>query len=161
VLRVAGIGDLAREVFGPVLHVATFAADDIPQVIADINATGYGLTFGLHTRIDTRVEEVARAVRAGNVYVNRNQIGAVVGSQPFGGTGLSGTGPKAGGPAYLPRFCRAPSGEASAVWGAPVSARILADRIETLPAAASVGPTRSASRARLENPTATHACRAA
>jgi RHH-type proline utilization regulon transcriptional repressor/proline dehydrogenase/delta 1-pyrroline-5-carboxylate dehydrogenase len=143
VLRVAGIGDLAREVFGPVLHVATFAADDIPQVIADINATGYGLTFGLHTRIDTRVEEVARAVRAGNVYVNRNQIGAVVGSQPFGGTGLSGTGPKAGGPAYVPRFCRAPSGEGSAVSGAPVSARILADRIETLPAAASVAPTRS------------------
>jgi RHH-type proline utilization regulon transcriptional repressor/proline dehydrogenase/delta 1-pyrroline-5-carboxylate dehydrogenase len=88
--------------------------------IAEINATGYGLTFGLHTRIDTRVEEVARAIRAGNVYVNRNQIGAVVGSQPFGGTGLSGTGPKAGGPAYVERFCREPRGRGGGAWP-PVS----------------------------------------
>ena len=103
-LRVEGIGDLEREVFGPVLHLATFEAEDLGQVIADINARGYGLTFGLHSRIDTRVQEVAAAVRAGNIYVNRNQIGAVVGSQPFGGEGLSGTGPKAGGPLYLNRF---------------------------------------------------------
>jgi hypothetical protein len=82
---VRGIADLEREVFGPVLHIATFRAEAIDAVIAEINATGYGLTFGLHTRIDTRVEEIARAIRAGNVYVNRNQIGAVVGSQPFGG----------------------------------------------------------------------------
>ncbi|MBD3787143.1 MAG: bifunctional proline dehydrogenase/L-glutamate gamma-semialdehyde dehydrogenase PutA [Sphingomonadales bacterium] len=103
-LRVSGIEDLPREIFGPVLHVATFAAGDLPKVIAAINARGFGLTFGLHTRIDGRVQEVAEAVHAGNIYVNRNQIGAVVGSQPFGGEGLSGTGPKAGGPFYLPRF---------------------------------------------------------
>ncbi|MCR9150628.1 MAG: bifunctional proline dehydrogenase/L-glutamate gamma-semialdehyde dehydrogenase PutA [Rhodobacteraceae bacterium] len=103
-IRVNGIGDLGREIFGPVLHVATFRADDLPRVIADINATGYGLTFGLHSRIDDRVQEVTEALRVGNVYVNRNQIGAVVGSQPFGGEGLSGTGPKAGGPDYLSRL---------------------------------------------------------
>src|SRR5690606_33096307 len=74
-----------------------------------INASGYGLTFGLHTRIDARVSHVATRVRAGNIYVNRNQIGAVVGSQPFGGEGLSGTGPKAGGPHYLERFSRPPT----------------------------------------------------
>ncbi|MEL6889093.1 MAG: bifunctional proline dehydrogenase/L-glutamate gamma-semialdehyde dehydrogenase PutA, partial [Pseudomonadota bacterium] len=103
-LRVNGIEDLTEEVFGPVLHVATFAGDAVNDVVEAINATGYGLTFGLHTRIDTRVQEVSDAIHAGNVYVNRNQIGAVVGSQPFGGEGLSGTGPKAGGPFYLPRF---------------------------------------------------------
>ena len=104
ILRVNGIADLEREVFGPVLHVATYRAETMEQVIADINARGYGLTFGLHTRIDVRVQEVAEAVHVGNIYVNRNQIGAVVGSQPFGGEGLSGTGPKAGGPSYLLRF---------------------------------------------------------
>ncbi len=103
-LRVRGIADLEREIFGPVLHFATYRAEQMDQVIADINARGYGLTFGLHTRIDSRVQEVAEAVHVGNIYVNRNQIGAVVGSQPFGGEGLSGTGPKAGGPHYLPRF---------------------------------------------------------
>ncbi len=104
VIRVAGIQDLKREIFGPVLHLATFKAEDLGQVVADINATGYGLTFGLHSRIDNRVEEVTEALHVGNLYVNRNQIGAVVGSQPFGGEGLSGTGPKAGGPDYLTRF---------------------------------------------------------
>ncbi len=103
-LKVGGIGDLAEEVFGPVLHIATFEAEEIDQVIKDINASGYGLTFGLHTRIDSRVEDVSRAIKVGNVYVNRNQIGAVVGSQPFGGEGLSGTGPKAGGPEYVARM---------------------------------------------------------
>lgn len=103
-LQVNGIKDLTEEIFGPVLHVATFAGDAVPDVVEAINATGYGLTFGLHTRIDTRVQEVSDAINAGNVYVNRNQIGAVVGSQPFGGEGLSGTGPKAGGPLYLGRF---------------------------------------------------------
>ncbi|WP_095587919.1 bifunctional proline dehydrogenase/L-glutamate gamma-semialdehyde dehydrogenase PutA [Actibacterium ureilyticum] len=109
-IRVDGIADLKREVFGPVLHVATYRARDLSRVIADINATGYGLTFGLHTRIDDRVAQIAESVQAGNIYVNRNQIGAVVGSQPFGGEGLSGTGPKAGGPLYLPRFARAEPG---------------------------------------------------
>ena len=107
VIRVSGIGDLDREIFGPVLHVATFPADGITRIIGDINARGYGLTFGLHTRIDARVQQVLDSVHAGNIYVNRNQIGAVVGAQPFGGEGLSGTGPKAGGPNYLPRFRKA------------------------------------------------------
>ena len=105
-IAVDGIGDLKREVFGPVLHMACFRARDIDRVIADVNATGFGLTFGLHTRIDDRVQKIASSIRAGNIYANRNQIGAVVGSQPFGGEGLSGTGPKAGGPNYLPRFTR-------------------------------------------------------
>lgn len=103
-LTVRGIAALEREIFGPVLHVATFRAGEIDKVIADITARGYGLTFGLHSRIDARVQDVSEAVHAGNIYVNRNQIGAVVGSQPFGGEGLSGTGPKAGGPLYLNRF---------------------------------------------------------
>ena len=104
VLSVSGIMDLKREVFGPVLHLATFKAADLDRVIADVNATGYGLTFGLHTRIDSRVQHVVERIAVGNTYVNRNQIGAIVGSQPFGGEGLSGTGPKAGGPHYLTRF---------------------------------------------------------
>lgn len=106
VFRVSGIGEMEREVFGPVLHVATFEADEIEKVVDDINAKGFGLTFGLHTRIDARVQRIVDAVHAGNIYVNRNQIGAVVGAQPFGGEGLSGTGPKAGGPHYLRRFRR-------------------------------------------------------
>ena len=112
VIRVDGIADLAEEIFGPVLHVARFKSRDLPKVIADINATGYGLTFGLHTRIDDRVEEVISALHIGNAYVNRNQIGAVVGSQPFGGEGMSGTGPKAGGPCYVPRFVQGNTPEA-------------------------------------------------
>ncbi|MFY9211813.1 MAG: bifunctional proline dehydrogenase/L-glutamate gamma-semialdehyde dehydrogenase PutA [Aestuariivita sp.] len=107
VIRVNGIADLAREVFGPVLHVATYRADDLDRVVDQINATGFGLTFGMHSRIDDRIEQVTRRLKAGNMYINRNQIGAIVGSQPFGGEGLSGTGPKAGGPAYVPRFASA------------------------------------------------------
>ncbi len=108
-IAVEGIGDLEREVFGPVLHLATFKARQLDKVIAAVNATGYGLTFGLHTRIDDRVQKIADSVHAGNIYANRNQIGAIVGSQPFGGEGLSGTGPKAGGPNYLARFTRRPA----------------------------------------------------
>jgi len=107
VIAVDGIAALAREVFGPVLHVARFEAKDLDRVIADVNASGYGLTFGLHSRIDDRVEAVTAALRVGNIYVNRNQIGAIVGSQPFGGEGMSGTGPKAGGPHYVARFTKA------------------------------------------------------
>ncbi|MGI9449226.1 MAG: bifunctional proline dehydrogenase/L-glutamate gamma-semialdehyde dehydrogenase PutA [Geminicoccaceae bacterium] len=106
VLKVDGIGDLDEEIFGPVLHVATFDADEVDDVVEAINAKGYGLTFGLHTRIDDRVQAIVDALRVGNIYVNRNQIGAIVGSQPFGGEGLSGTGPKAGGPHYVERFKR-------------------------------------------------------
>jgi RHH-type transcriptional regulator, proline utilization regulon repressor / proline dehydrogenase / delta 1-pyrroline-5-carboxylate dehydrogenase len=106
VIRVGGINDLPHEVFGPVLHLARYRAADLPRVLADVNARGYGLTFGLHSRIDSRVQDMVGTVRAGNLYVNRNQIGAVVGSQPFGGEGLSGTGPKAGGPDYVVRLAR-------------------------------------------------------
>ena len=120
-IEVGGIRELEREVFGPVLHVARFASEDLERVVADINATGYGLTFGLHTRIDDRVESVSRAIHAGNIYVNRNQIGAVVGSQPFGGEGMSGTGPKAGGPHYLDRFAKPDRVTVSAATGREVS----------------------------------------
>ncbi|MGM0537113.1 MAG: bifunctional proline dehydrogenase/L-glutamate gamma-semialdehyde dehydrogenase PutA [Pseudomonadota bacterium] len=106
VVEVGGIEDLEREIFGPVLHVATFKARDIDKVVDAINERGYGLTFGLHTRIDDRVQQVVERIHVGNIYVNRNQIGAIVGSQPFGGEGLSGTGPKAGGPLYVNRFRR-------------------------------------------------------
>ena len=106
VFAVDGIEDLEREVFGPVLHVASFPPEAIDAVVDRINAKGYGLTLGLHTRVDARVQQVVDRARVGNLYVNRNQIGAVVGSQPFGGEGLSGTGPKAGGPHYLSRFRR-------------------------------------------------------
>ncbi|MFZ1469618.1 MAG: bifunctional proline dehydrogenase/L-glutamate gamma-semialdehyde dehydrogenase PutA [Paracoccaceae bacterium] len=109
VIKVPGIRAMTREVFGPVLHLATFRSSEINSVIDEINATGYGLTFGLHTRIDDRVQDVMERLQVGNAYVNRNQIGAVVGSQPFGGEGLSGTGPKAGGPEYLGRFTAAPA----------------------------------------------------
>ncbi|MEJ6389722.1 bifunctional proline dehydrogenase/L-glutamate gamma-semialdehyde dehydrogenase PutA [Gymnodinialimonas ulvae] len=109
-IRVAAITDLVEEIFGPVLHIATFKARDLDRVIDEINATGYGLTFGIHSRIDDRIADVTGRVTAGNLYVNRNQIGAIVGSQPFGGHGLSGTGPKAGGPHYVARFTAAPQG---------------------------------------------------
>ena len=98
------IDQLEREVFGPILHVIRYRADRLDGVIEAINATGYGLTLGIHSRIDEVVEYIAGRVRAGNAYVNRNMVGAVVGVQPFGGEGLSGTGPKAGGPRYLQRF---------------------------------------------------------
>jgi RHH-type proline utilization regulon transcriptional repressor/proline dehydrogenase/delta 1-pyrroline-5-carboxylate dehydrogenase len=95
---------LTRETFGPILHVVRYKADRLVQVCDAINATGYGLTLGIHTRIAATADEVVARVKAGNIYVNRNQIGAVVEAQPFGGEGLSGTGPKAGGPHYLHRF---------------------------------------------------------
>ncbi|MEO0689245.1 MAG: bifunctional proline dehydrogenase/L-glutamate gamma-semialdehyde dehydrogenase PutA [Pseudomonadota bacterium] len=104
IIEIDSILDLARENFGPVLHVCRFKADNLMQVIADINATGYGLTLGLHSRIAETRWLVQAHAKVGNFYVNRNQIGAIVESQPFGGEGLSGTGPKAGGPHYLARF---------------------------------------------------------
>jgi RHH-type proline utilization regulon transcriptional repressor/proline dehydrogenase/delta 1-pyrroline-5-carboxylate dehydrogenase len=98
------INQLQKEVFGPCVHVIRFSGKDIDSVIEQINSTGFGLTMGIHSRIESRAIELARKSRAGNVYINRNMIGAVVGVQPFGGRGLSGTGPKAGGPNYLPRL---------------------------------------------------------
>ncbi|MGL4404419.1 MAG: bifunctional proline dehydrogenase/L-glutamate gamma-semialdehyde dehydrogenase PutA, partial [Notoacmeibacter sp.] len=112
-IKLDKISDLKREIFGPVLHVVTFKARDIMKLVDEINATGYGLTFGIHSRIDGRVDQICERIHAGNVYVNRNQIGAVVGVQPFGGDGLSGTGPKAGGPLYVRRFAELPAGNKS------------------------------------------------
>ncbi|OMH30810.1 bifunctional proline dehydrogenase/L-glutamate gamma-semialdehyde dehydrogenase [Motiliproteus sp. MSK22-1] len=114
VIRLNGIEELEQEIFGPVLHVATFEADEINKVVDTINAQGYGLTFGLHTRVDRRVEQIIERIQVGNIYVNRNQIGAIVGSQPFGGEGLSGTGPKAGGPQYVRRFMKSDNSESIA-----------------------------------------------
>jgi RHH-type proline utilization regulon transcriptional repressor/proline dehydrogenase/delta 1-pyrroline-5-carboxylate dehydrogenase len=102
--ELGAIADLKDEIFGPVLHVVRWNGD-VDQVMRDINALGYGLTLGIQTRIDSRAQRLARLAKVGNVYINRNMIGAVVGVQPFGGEGLSGTGPKAGGPHYLFRFC--------------------------------------------------------
>jgi RHH-type proline utilization regulon transcriptional repressor/proline dehydrogenase/delta 1-pyrroline-5-carboxylate dehydrogenase len=129
VFRVKGIEEMEREVFGPVLHVATFEADGIDGVISAINRKGYGLTFGLHTRIEGRVQHFVDGIHAGNIYVNRNQIGAVVGSQPFGGEGLSGTGPKAGGPHYLRRFRKGPEAGTHLGEGHKVTATELADNL--------------------------------
>ncbi|MBZ9965535.1 bifunctional proline dehydrogenase/L-glutamate gamma-semialdehyde dehydrogenase PutA [Mesorhizobium sp. BR1-1-2] len=129
VFRVKGIEEMEREVFGPVLHVASFDADEIDAVIAAINRKGYGLTFGLHTRIEGRVQHFVDGIHAGNIYVNRNQIGAVVGSQPFGGEGLSGTGPKAGGPHYLRRFRKGPEAGTPLADGHKVTATELADNL--------------------------------
>jgi RHH-type proline utilization regulon transcriptional repressor/proline dehydrogenase/delta 1-pyrroline-5-carboxylate dehydrogenase len=106
-IEIERLDELQREVFGPVLHLLRWRRDELDGLIAQINATGYGLTFGVHTRIDETVARVATQVNAGNVYVNRNMVGAVVGVQPFGGEGLSGTGPKAGGPLYLLRLLAA------------------------------------------------------
>jgi RHH-type proline utilization regulon transcriptional repressor/proline dehydrogenase/delta 1-pyrroline-5-carboxylate dehydrogenase len=102
--EIQSLSQLNRENFGAILHVIRFAADDLPRAVSDINSTGYGLTLGLQSRIDTVRDYVEEHARVGNFYVNRNQIGAVVESQPFGGEGLSGTGPKAGGPHYVARF---------------------------------------------------------
>ena len=126
-VQVDGIQDLEREVFGPVLHIASFKAKDIDKVVDAINERGYGLTFGLHTRIDDRVQRIVERIRVGNIYVNRNQIGAIVGSQPFGGEGLSGTGPKAGGPHYVNRFRRT---EEPSVHAAPEGEAVAAPRIQ-------------------------------
>ncbi len=102
--EIADISVLQREVFGPCVHIVRFRGDEVEQVVNRINATGFGLTMGVHTRIEDRAIALANASNAGNIYINRNMIGAVVGAQPFGGHGLSGTGPKAGGPHYLGRL---------------------------------------------------------
>lgn len=96
--------ELQKEVFGPVLHVVRYNRNQLPELIEQINASGYGLTLGVHTRIDETIAQVTGSAHVGNLYVNRNMVGAVVGVQPFGGEGLSGTGPKAGGPLYLYRL---------------------------------------------------------
>jgi len=102
--ELASTDDLTKEIFGPILHVVRWKAKELDQLVDRINATGYGLTLAIHSRSESRVARITRRAHVGNIYVNRNQIGAVVGVQPFGGEGLSGTGPKAGGPNYLTRF---------------------------------------------------------
>ena len=130
-IQVSGIKALEQEVFGPVLHLATFASHQINAVVEAINDTGYGLTFGLQTRLSNRAKEIAQRIKAGNIYVNRNQIGAVVGSQPFGGHGLSGTGPKAGGPFYLGRFRAVRRQNSSGAWDQVMSQTALIKIMET------------------------------
>jgi RHH-type proline utilization regulon transcriptional repressor/proline dehydrogenase/delta 1-pyrroline-5-carboxylate dehydrogenase len=110
-IEIEAMADLEREVFGPVLHVLRYRRSGLPALLDAINATGYALTLGVHSRIDETIEAVVEKAHAGNQYVNRNMIGAVVGVQPFGGDGLSGTGPKAGGPLYLRRLVRGPGPE--------------------------------------------------
>ncbi len=117
-IRLAGIEALEEEVFGPVLHFATFPARELDRVVDRINASGYGLTMAVESRVDRRAMRIARRAEVGNVYLDRNQIGAVVGSQPFGGEGLSGTGPKAGGPYTLAPHCRRSGVRAPAAFAA-------------------------------------------
>ncbi|GGH32400.1 L-proline dehydrogenase /delta-1-pyrroline-5-carboxylate dehydrogenase [Cribrihabitans marinus] len=146
-IQIDGIAALEREVFGPILHVVRFKSADLDRVIGDINATGYGLTFGLQTRIDDRVQHVTDAVHAGNIYVNRNQIGAIVGSQPFGGEGLSGTGPKAGGPNYMARFCAPDRQTAGGEWHGAMTDIPAPSGTPALPATRSLpGPTGESNR---------------
>ena len=163
-VEIDSIKALHREVFGPVLHVVRFRRAGLDALLGDIRATGYGLTFGVHSRIDETIKRVIDGARAGNIYVNRNMVGAVVGVQPFGGEGLSGTGPKAGGPLYLRRLVAActaplacvPQREERAVdelrayrdWlvarGEPHAARIAARDLDESPAGVSItlaGPT--------------------
>ncbi|GAB2462010.1 trifunctional transcriptional regulator/proline dehydrogenase/L-glutamate gamma-semialdehyde dehydrogenase [Comamonas humi] len=109
VIEIDSISRLQREVFGPVLHIIRYQREQLDALIDDINASGYGLTFGVHSRIDETIAHLSERIQAGNLYVNRNVIGAVVGVQPFGGMGLSGTGPKAGGPLYLHRLAQGPA----------------------------------------------------
>ena len=104
-IRLDAIEDLKEEWFGPLLHVTTWKGGQLAETVRRVNASGFGLTMGLHSRIARAAETVEETGTVGNLYVNRSMIGAIVGSQPFGGEGQSGTGPKAGGPHYLPRFC--------------------------------------------------------
>ncbi|MBR9885577.1 MAG: aldehyde dehydrogenase family protein, partial [Oceanospirillales bacterium] len=105
-IEISRIDQIGREQFGPIIHVLRYNARHLDQLIDQINAAGYGLTLGIHSRNERTAAHIEARARVGNTYINRNQIGAVVGVQPFGGQGLSGTGPKAGGPYYLPRFTR-------------------------------------------------------
>ena len=145
IIELSDIAELGREVFGPVLHVVRFRRADLDRLIDRINATGYGLTFGLHTRLDETIAHVTSRVKAGNLYINRNVIGAVVGVQPFGGRGLSGTGPKAGGPLYLGRLVSGAALPAPVVSDhADPAARDLAMRLEELGEASAAARVRAA-----------------
>ncbi|GGA05821.1 bifunctional proline dehydrogenase/L-glutamate gamma-semialdehyde dehydrogenase PutA [Neptunicoccus cionae] len=132
VIRVDGIKDLEQEIFGPVIHVATYRADQLDTIVDDINDTGFGLTFGMHSRIDDRIDQVTARLNVGNMYINRNQIGAIVGSQPFGGEGLSGTGPKAGGPNYVKRFTATAAQHIAAETGAAADEQSVQNALDTM-----------------------------
>jgi RHH-type proline utilization regulon transcriptional repressor/proline dehydrogenase/delta 1-pyrroline-5-carboxylate dehydrogenase len=134
VIRVNGIQDMDREIFGPVLHVATFKASQLDDVVDAINASGFGLTFGMHSRIDDRIDQATSRLNVGNMYINRNQIGAIVGSQPFGGEGLSGTGPKAGGPNYVKRFTKPTALALDSTTGVKADAKTVQAAINACPA---------------------------
>ena len=135
-IEVSRVADVEREVFGPVLHVLKYKREALDALIEEINAAGYGLTFGLHTRIDETIARVVERVEAGNIYVNRNIIGATVGVQPFGGSRLSGTGPKAGGPLYLSRLvAEPPQGALEGLEGAGAALGTLRAYIDWLRAA--------------------------
>ena len=143
--EIADLTVLEREVFGPVVHIIRFKAEELDSVINQINATGYGLTMGVHSRIEQFTQRVARDIKAGNIYVNRNMIGAVVGVQPFGGRGLSGTGPKAGGPLYLTRLVKDNADTSCAVLDDAKRHRLLAETTSSavsyaMPAAAAAQP---------------------
>ncbi|MCD6680067.1 MAG: trifunctional transcriptional regulator/proline dehydrogenase/L-glutamate gamma-semialdehyde dehydrogenase [Burkholderiaceae bacterium] len=135
IVELPDVGALRREVFGPILHVVRYARDELPGIVATLERIGYGLTLGVQTRLDETVELIASRARVGNQYVNRNMIGAVVGVQPFGGEGLSGTGPKAGGPLYLRRLMRLPV-------GAPPVLRSMHEHVSRSDAAGPAGPHR-------------------
>jgi len=137
-IEIASFAQVQHEVFGPVVHVLRFAAERLAQLVDAINASGYGLTLGIQSRIDETVERITARARVGNTYVNRNMIGAVVGVQPFGGEGLSGTGPKAGGPLYLYRLCGADRVTA-AMLGAPANANRPTAALTALSAWAAAG----------------------
>jgi RHH-type proline utilization regulon transcriptional repressor/proline dehydrogenase/delta 1-pyrroline-5-carboxylate dehydrogenase len=130
-IKASAIAALQYEVFGPVLHIATFASIDIDNVIKLINATGYDLAFGLQSRISNWVADISKRISAGNIYVNRNQIGAMVGSQPFGVYGLLETGPKSGSPLYN-RFQAASNRTTKAVWPHPLPRDLLQDEVNYL-----------------------------
>ncbi|WP_122050676.1 bifunctional proline dehydrogenase/L-glutamate gamma-semialdehyde dehydrogenase PutA [Asaia bogorensis] len=131
-IEIGAVSDLEREVFGPVLHVLRYRREALPDVMAAINSTGYALTFGVHSRIDDTIETLKTESHAGNIYINRNLVGAVVGVQPFGGHGLSGTGPKAGGPLYLRRLlAERPAQSPAFLHNLPAEARLFADWVAT------------------------------
>ncbi|HJV06524.1 MAG TPA: trifunctional transcriptional regulator/proline dehydrogenase/L-glutamate gamma-semialdehyde dehydrogenase [Chromobacteriaceae bacterium] len=142
--EIDNLNDLTREVFGPVLHVLRFDANQLDRVVDEINRTGYGLTHGIHSRIDETIDAIVDKIKAGNIYVNRNIVGAVVGVQPFGGEGKSGTGPKAGGPFYLYRLTQA-DGWQPKLATEPVSANLAGlDALANAASALGAGPRVSA-----------------
>jgi RHH-type proline utilization regulon transcriptional repressor/proline dehydrogenase/delta 1-pyrroline-5-carboxylate dehydrogenase len=148
--EIGSVRELGREIFGPVLHVVRFRGGELRRLVDDLDATGYGLTFGIHSRLDSTIDFLSHRIRAGNVYVNRNIVGAVVGVQPFGGEGLSGTGPKAGGPRYLRALSRWPAAQAPAPEPlVPIAAAEASPDLDTAVAAVTQADTDSVDRLRV------------